>query len=212
MNQRPKYLKGIQHDIAKKEKGDAFTAVDFSDIANEDAVNKALSRLCADGEIRRVIQGVYDVPEYSELLQEYAAPRIDKVAEAIARRYNWTIAPSGETALNMLHLSTQVPNVWEYVSDGPYRKYQIGNICLSFKRRANKDTSGKSDITIMVSEALKALGQDRVDDSIIEKIRISLPETDREKLYSESKTMTGWVRENIKKVCEVTDEKDCENE
>ena len=212
MSQRPKYLQAIQDAILQMEKGEAFTAIDFSHIANEDAVNKALSRLCADGTIRRVIQGVYDIPEYSDLMQEYAPPRIDKVAAALARKYNWTIAPSGDTALNMLHLSTQVPNVWEYVSDGPYRQYKIGNTCLTFKRRANKDTSGRSDITIMVAEALKALGQQRVNNSIINELRVNVPDEDKEKLYFESKTMTGWIRENIKKVCEVEDEKYCKME
>lgn len=40
---------------------------------------------------------------------------------------------SGNTALNILHISTQVPNVWEYVSDGTYRDYMIGKVPLKFR-------------------------------------------------------------------------------
>ena len=47
------------------------------------------------------------------------------MAKAIARNYNWTIAPTGDAALNLLGISTQVPSKWEYVSSGPYKEYNI---------------------------------------------------------------------------------------
>ena len=61
------------------------------DAFTENAINKILSRLSEEGRIRRITQGLYDVPEYSSLLQEYAVPRPDMVAEALARKFNWTI-------------------------------------------------------------------------------------------------------------------------
>jgi hypothetical protein len=69
--------------------------------------------------IRRVIRGVYDKPKYSTLLQEYSAPNPNEIADALARNYSWTIAPTGNTALNLLGLSTQVPANWSYISSGP---------------------------------------------------------------------------------------------
>lgn len=65
------------------------------------------------------MRGVYYYPRYSELIQEYETPSPNKVTEAIARKFNWTIAPCGDTALNMLGLATQVPAKWSYISDGP---------------------------------------------------------------------------------------------
>ena len=121
MSERPKYQSQIEERIAGFPYGTAFSASDFLDIADANSVSQALFRIEKNGEIRRVINGVYDKPAYSQLIQEYSVPRIDKIAEALARRFNWNIAPSGDTALNILHISTQVPNVWEYVSDGPYR-------------------------------------------------------------------------------------------
>ncbi len=202
MNQRVKCIAVIKTEIEKMNPGEAFTANDFAEIAGVDAVNKALSRLSAQGEIRRIIQGVYDKPEYSVLLNESSAPRIDKIAAAIARKYNWTIAPSKDAALNMFHISTQVPNVWEYISDGPYRQYEIGTTTLCFKKRANKDTSGRSYLTIAVAEALKAVGQERINEDVLERIRMAIPLDERSQICSESNSMTGWVRENIKKICE----------
>ena len=120
---RPAYTKELEERISALPFGEAFTAFDFTNIANAGTINRALSRLADEGTIRRIVQGVYDRPEYSEFLQEYAAPQMDRVAHALARRFNWTIAPAEDTVLNLLHLSTQVPATWMYVSDGPYRSY-----------------------------------------------------------------------------------------
>lgn len=103
---RPKYMNGIKERLKQMDKGSVFTTSDFLDIASTDAINKALSRLNEDSVIRRVLQGVYDYPKYSDLLKEFVGANPEKIAEALARKYNWTIGPCGDTALNLLHLST----------------------------------------------------------------------------------------------------------
>ena len=84
MSIRPKYQQEITSRINDYSKGMAFSATDFMDVADTDAINKTLSRLYEEGRIRRITQGLYDVPEYSSLLKEYAVPRPDMVAEALA--------------------------------------------------------------------------------------------------------------------------------
>ncbi len=75
------------------------------------------------------MRGVYDKPAYSNLLQEVAAPDPEQIAEALARSYNWTIAPSGNTALNLLgYLRKFLPTV--FISSGPYKKYEFGSVKL----------------------------------------------------------------------------------
>ena len=80
---------------------------------------QSLSRLVQSGTLRRILKGVYEKPKYSKLLDEYVAADPEAVANALARSYHWTIAPCGNTALNLLGLSTQVTAVWSYISDGP---------------------------------------------------------------------------------------------
>ena len=200
MKSRILYQKEIENRISTMPAGSVFSASDFYDIADTDPTNKALSRMAASGKIRRIIQGIYDKPMYSEFLHEYAAPDIDGVAKALAKKYNWTIAPCGDTALNRLHLSTQVPNVWTYISDGPYKNYSIGKTNLRLKKTANKEISGKSDITITLIQALKALGKNRIDDRVIKILRSELKEYDKEQLLEESRTANGWIRETIKEI------------
>ena len=55
-----------------------------------------------------------------------------RLPQALARSYHWTIAPCGNTALNLLGLSTQVTVVWSYISDGPYKTYELNSTKLEF--------------------------------------------------------------------------------
>ena len=198
---REKYQIEIENRIKNFEGGYAFSAVDFADIADTDPTNKALSRLNESGTIRRIIQGIYDKPVYSELLNEYSSPKVEKVVEALARKFNWTIAPAGETALNYLHMSTQVSNSWSYISDGPYRKYEIGSYTIEFKHCANKEISGKSFLTVSVIQALKFIGKANVQKEDIERLSLSIPSEQKQKVLEESKTTTSWIYKAIKEVC-----------
>ena len=89
------------------------------------------------------------------------------VAKALARCYHWTIAPCGDTALNMLGLSAQVTAVWSYISDGPYKTYEWDKTKIEFKHRTNKEVTGLSPMTILAIQALKTLGKENVDEKTI---------------------------------------------
>ncbi len=198
---REKYQIEIEERIKHFERGYAFSALDFADIADTDPTNKALSRLNECGTIRRIIQGVYDKPIYSELLNEYSFPKVEKVVDALARKFNWTVAPAGETALNYLHMSTQVSNSWSYISDGPYRKYVIGPYTIEFKHCANKEISGKSLLTVSVIQALKFIGKANIQEEDIERLSFSIPSEQKHKVLEESKTTTAWIYKAIKEAC-----------
>ena len=198
---REKYQIEIENRIKNFEGGYAFSAVDFADIADTDPTNKALSRLNESGTIRRIIQGVYDKPVYSELLNEYSSPKVEKVVEALARKFNWTVAPAGETALNYLHMSTQVSNSWSYISDGPYRKYELGPYTIEFKHCANKEISGKSFLTVAVIQALKFIGKANIQKEDIERLSFSIPSEQKKKVLEESQTTTAWIYKVIKEAC-----------
>ena len=142
-----------------------------------------------------------NVTKIINLLKEYVPANPEKVAYAIARGFHWTIAPCGDVALNKLGLSTQVPVVWSYISDGPYRKFSWDNIMLSFKHRANREISFMSETTTLVVEALKTLGKDRVDDGIILDLRNRLPEEEKKKMLEEATGVSEWIYAVIRKVC-----------
>lgn len=195
----------IQDQIEKRinsfERGAAFSAFDFLDIAEANTVNQMLYRLEKSETIRRLLNGIYDKPTYSNLIKEYSAPRIDKVAEALARRFNWRIAPSGNTALNLLHVSTQVPNVWEYVSDGPYREYDIDGTKLKFKHTKAREINGYSQKTIMTIQAIRALGRNKLTNEDIRRLSSALTSEEKRKMPEEARSASGWVYDEIKNIC-----------
>ena len=197
---------GLSNDIRvfaieKKESGTVFLTSDFTDLATTTTVRKYLGRQVEEKNIRRIMDGVYEKPVYSNLLNEYIPANPEKVAYAIARSFRWTIAPCGDVALNKLGLSTQVPVVWSYISDGPYRKFSWDNITLSFRHRANREISFMSETTTLVVEALKTLGKDRVDDGIILSLRNRLPKEEKKKMLEEATGVSEWIYTVIRKVC-----------
>ena len=181
--------------------GEVFIISDFSDLADDAAIRKVLSRLEEDGKIRRIMRGVYDCPEYNEFLGEYVEPKPDKIAHALARNFGWTIVPCGDTALNMLGISTQVPSVWLYVCDGTYKEYAYGNIVIKFKRTTNKEISKISYKTALVIQALKALGKENITDEIIGKIITTTTEEEKSTMFAEAKYATSWIYDIIKEIC-----------
>ncbi len=194
-------LKLIRDRINQSEIGAVFVAVDFVDISDKASVNAYLARLVDEGLIRRVLRGVYDKPEYNDFLGEYVAPSPDKVANALARNFGWTIVPCGDTALNLLGLSTQVPAAWVYVSDGTYNEYSYDNTIIRFKRITNKEVSKLSYRTALTVQALKALGKDKIDDAIIKRLGNLLTAEEKKTMLEEAKTATSWIYEYIKLIC-----------
>lgn len=198
---RPNYLSQIRNIIVKSENGSVFVSTDFTDITDKKTVNMALLRLADEGLVKKILFGVYYKPEYNELLGETVAPSPNKVAHALARNFGWTIVPCGDTALNLLGLSTQVPSQWVYVSDGAYKEYSFDNTVIKFKRTTNKEISKVSYKTALTIQALKALGKENITEQVVLRLKKILTDEEKEKMLAESKSATSWVLELIKVIC-----------
>lgn len=194
------YIYEIRKRILAANEGSIFAASDFADIADTNTVRSALYRLVQEGSLRRILNGIYEKPKYSKLLNEYVAADPEAVAKALARSYHWTIAPCGNTALNLLGLSTQVTAVWSYISDGPYKTYEWNSTKIEFKHRTNKEITGLSYMTSLVIQALKTLGKANVTPEIIGTLSDKLTETDKETMLKEAAESTDWVYDTIRKI------------
>ena len=198
---REKYLEAIKERISKAADGSVFVLSDFSDIAEASAVRKAITRIENDKTLIRIMRGVYYKPEHNALLGEVVAPSPDAVAHAIARNYGWTIVPCGDTALNLLGLSTQVPSQWVYVSDGAYKEYSFDNTVIQFKHTTNKEISKVSYKTALIIQALKAPGRDNITEQTIVRLKKLLTYDEKFKMLTEAKSATSWVYEMIRVIC-----------
>ena len=199
---RPEILKQIRTRIEAAAPGDIFIPADFSDLTEARKVTTCLSRLLEDGTLKKVKRGVYMKPRFSKLLDRPVPPREDAVAKAIARNYGWTIVPCGDTALNMLGLSTQIPAVWLYVSDGPYKTYETDGIKFQFKHTDRKnELIGISETAALLIQALRTLGRNNIDSKTIAYLSGKLDSDEKLQILKESKYITAWIYEVIKAIC-----------
>jgi len=212
VNELSKTMQTIEKHIVSRiygrGRGWAFSANDFSADFGRSTVDWVFYNLVAAGTIRRVYRGMYDYPKYSELLKQQLSPDFDQVAQAFARKFNWRIQPSGDAALNLLGLSTQVPGRLVYLSDGPNRQYEVGDggdqtgrFTLEFKKSALKDVGFKYRESGLLVQALKALGKERIDDAVIATLRKRLDEATCMRVRHDTVTATGWVYDAIKRIC-----------
>ena len=195
------YMSEIRKRVLDAKDGTVFVTSDFADIADTNTIRQSIFRLVNDGILRRILQGVYEKPKYSRLLNEYVAVNPDAVAKALARSYHWSIAPCGNTALNLLGLSTQVTAVCSYISDGPYKNYEWNFTKLEFKHRTNKEITGLSYMTSLVVQALKTLGQSNVTTNTIQVLSERLSDDEKQACLREATESTDWVYDTIRKIC-----------
>lgn len=196
------YTEKISDKINDFDSHKVFFANDFLDVASNATVRQILKRLADEDKIKRVIDGFYYNPKYSELIGEYEAVSIHELALAIARKYNWNIAPYNSTALNLLGLSTQVPTHYKYISSGRYKEYKIGDSILEFKKVNPGEIANMSLKSATVIQAIKSLGKENITNEVIQKIRESLTEKERTDLMNESKSVPAWIYEVIREICE----------
>jgi len=194
-------IESIRKRIKKSDIGTIFIPSDFSDLTDYSNIKVSLSRLIESGLIRRVIRGVYEYPEYNDFIKDFVSSNPHKVALAISRNHSWTIVPDGDTALNQLGLSTQVPAEWTYVSDGPYKKYTINKTVIRFKHTANKDISKLTYKSALLVQAIKALGKGNITGTNIQKISKLMTDEEKVNILEEGRYMTTWVFDIIKEIC-----------
>lgn len=194
-------LESIFYYISGHGRGWAFSSSDLLSRCSRQQADTVLSDLARKGRIRRVARGIYDYPAWSELLNKELSPDLDQVARAYARKNNWRIAISGEAALNLLGLSTQVPATWLYLSDGPSRRYDILGQTLEFKKSNLKNIGFKYPESTLLVQAIRALGKEHVDKQAIKKMRDHVPAKRREKIINDTKSATDWIHTIIREVC-----------
>ena len=107
-----------------------------------------------------------------------------------------------DTALNILHISTQVPNSWEYVSDGPYRDYMIGKVPLKFKHIMPREINGYSPITVMIIQGIRAIGKGNMTQEQTARFSSVITTEDKDTLLKEARTASGWIYKEIQQICE----------
>jgi len=186
--------------IRGKGRGQAYTNKQFLDLGSRAAVDKALSRLTKRGLIRRLKPGIYDYPRVNPKLGGVLSPSRDNVAQAIAKKNGIRIQPSGAQAANALGLTNQVPAKTVFLTDGKPRTIKIGRQTLVFRHAAPKTMLHSGKPGKIVIQALRYLGREGVNNSVINKLSNSLSSKDKSDLEKEVKSGPDWLRPIINEI------------
>ena len=197
-------IKSIENKMLNRIHGNGsgwvFSPRDLANIGSRSAIGLALYRLEQKKKIRRAIRGIFYYPKIGTLLGQEMPPDIDRIAQALGRKFGWHIQPGGATALNLLGLSTQVPARALYLSTGPNRTYELPTTTLIFQHSALKETNFKRPESGLIVQALKALGPKRITPKVIAKIRAWLDPNLRKRVLDDSRSATAWVYAAIQKI------------
>lgn len=206
-------MKSIENKIVSRiygfGRGWSFSRKDFSLLGGADSIDKALSRLVVKGTIRRLTRGLYDYPRYSKWLKADLGPDMDQVAHALARKFGWTIQVTGNAALNIIGISTQVPARFVYLSDGPSRSYLIQGNELTFRKSRFTHLNLKHPQSALLVQSIAALGQSSLtQDHVLIMARYlspqaPVPEKQRMAIARDTQYVTSWIQEVITEVLEI---------
>jgi hypothetical protein len=129
----------LKHKILNRistQPGSVWTPIDFLDLGARAAVDKALQRLAAEGDVRRLDRGLYDRPSINTLTKNPATPPTRAVIDAVSRRDKARLVVDGMNAANDLGLTTAVPAQVTVLTDARLRPIQLGARTILFKQGA----------------------------------------------------------------------------
>ena len=190
--ERPIVENKIFESLKSRQKGVVIFVSDFSDYGSAESVKKALLRLNEKETIVRLAHGIYLYPKVDKELG-ILFPSTEDIALAIARRDKIRIIPTGVQALNKLGLSTQVPMKLVYLTDGGTRNIKVGKRTISFKNTSPKNLFMKGEISSMVIQALKTIGNSQLDDSTLLKIQNILKKEKKDNIINDAKLAPVWI-------------------
>jgi hypothetical protein len=190
--------KQIEKSIKSKPMGTLVLPSDFFQYGTSKAVQKSLERLEDKKVIVRVAQGIYVRPKISKLIGALT-PTAEEVAEAIAKRDRIRTVPTGSYALNALGLSTQVPMNIVLLTDGSPREIKVGKRKIKFKKTTPKNLMAKGKISRLVIQALKEIGNGKVNETEEKKILELLKKEDVKDLKHDIALAPVWIQKIMKK-------------
>lgn len=182
-------------------RGWVFSQIDFADLGGRSILDWVLYRLEKRGTISRVLRGIYYYPQESTLLKEVLPVEIPRVAQALARKFKWHIEPSGETALNILGFSTQIPSKYVYITNGRSKIYKLQKRELQFKKGMLKETNFKYPESAHLVQALRALGKENLTTENLEILRAAIDPSKYLLIKKDVRSVTGWIIKAIQKIC-----------
>ena len=199
------YYQQLIKKIDSLEKGTVFLSDNLR--TNDKAVLRVyLARMVESNLIIRLAPGIFCLPRYSSVLKSQIPPDIDSVAEAIAKSEKARIIPVGTYALYKTGLTTQVPSVAVFGTDGTARVIKLyDGRTIRFKAVAAKNFSYSSSIMQTIVSAMREIGEKKLTEEEISKIKNICSSVRKETFESDLRLAPEWISKLLKRGVEHAD-------
>jgi hypothetical protein len=177
--------------------GAGFCAKELLHLGERAAVDQALARLERSGSISRISRGLY-----LKLKRGKYGPRTpqpDTVVAALAHATGETIAEHGAAAANALGLTTQHPLKPIYLTSGPSRELRIGGQMVELRHARDWELILPKEAAGAALRALAWAGREHVA-SLVEGLRRTLPQVERERLMSVRARLPTWLAQEVSRL------------
>lgn len=183
--------KTIRTNLRKLPKGKPFRNTRFLKYGPRGAVDRTLSRLVADGEIKRVARGVYVRPKKNRFAGD-VMPDVSEVLKTIAKNNRETIQVHGAEAARRFKLSTQVPAAPVFHTSASSRSIAVGGIRVKLVHTSSqRRLQFAGEKTGLALSALWYLGKNNVNADVVSKIKSGLSAEEFETLRSAN--LPAWM-------------------
>ncbi len=169
----------VRRYVGRLQPGTVFTPAELvhERLGSERAVRETLRRMAADGSIRRLSKGYYDVPKTNPRIG-VLSPTPEAIIAAHARKTGATIERPELDAANRLGLTTQVLARPVYRTNLFPRELNIGGQRIRLRMAGPRSLARDADPAELVIDALQAIGKPNITEVEIAKLRAFVREHD----------------------------------
>jgi len=185
----------VRRYVRKLQRGTVFTPAELvrDRIGSDRAIRETLRRLAADGTIRRLSKGYYDVPRVNARIG-VLSPTPEAIIAAHARKTGATIERPELDAANRLGLTTQVVARPIYRTNLFPRELKIGGQTIRLQTAGPRSLARDANPAELVIDALQAIGKAHTTEREVAKLREFVHEYGLEKkLRQRSRRAPSWM-------------------
>lgn len=194
--QRGNIKNSVMKSIDKSPPHSIFFISDYAQLGSAETIRKILYEATLTGVLEKAGHGIFIKPKHSRF--GHVPVPLEKIAREIAERDKCEILPTGDTAANLIGLSTQVPMNLSYITTGSTRIIKIGERKISFRHASPKNFVAKGRAIPLLIQGLREVGEENITSSDIDAIKRFI-DNQEDPYFQEDLTLAPvWIQKIIK--------------
>lgn len=188
----------IMEEIRESQPHAIFFISDYTHMGSAETIRKILFVATLNGTLEKAGRGIYVKPKVSRF-GNVPIP-LETIAKEIAKRDKCQILPTGDTAANIIGLSTQVPMNLSYITSGSTRTVYLDKRKISFRHASPKNFAAKGKVMPLLIQGMREIGEDNMSDSEFEAIKRFISKQQDPYIYEDLQLAPNWIQRIIKKL------------